>query len=566
MKRHTYSIMAAALLLAMGALLTTACSNEETAIDNPISTEGSGQTIQFTATLAPKSGDGAQTRAIKKGKDDGKEILNVAWAEGEQVAVYYQKSDDSYATATATVGTPNGDGSAPITASLPDAKGGPAKFVYPATLANTTGDIDEAALLSQNGILTGANGISTKFDAATAEGTITVSDSEASVSGTVTMENRVCILKMTLGFDDGQAHSSNEPPLHGGTTLTINDGDGRTYIISSPYSDLSASGTSQIVYRPFQTGDVIYVAMLPVDLRDVIFLSPASDNKLYRKISTGVTLQAGKFYRSVNVLLSIETHIPDLSLGSITAVDGDRIYQSNSAATENPITIPNGATVTLDGVNISATGSAGIICKGTANIILRGTNTVTTTGFNGFENPAIQAGGSGTTLTISGSGSLTATADGNGAGIGSGESGICGDITITGGTVTATGGFGAGIGSGRDGSCGTITITGGTVTATGGYGAGIGSGYKGYCGTITITGGTVTATGGNGTGIGSGERGSCGTITITDGVSSVTASKGDADCSIGRGKYGTCGKVTIGGIEYDDSDPYLTNSQLFYKP
>ncbi len=594
MKRHTYSIMAAALLLAMGALLTTACSNEDTAIDNPTPTEGSGQTIQFTATLAPKSGDGAQTRAIKKGKDEGKEILNVAWAEGEQVAVYYQKSDDSYATATATVGTPNGDGSAPITASLPDAKGGPAKFVYPATLANTTGDIDEAALLSQNGILTGANGISTKFDAATAEGIITVSDSEASVSGTVTMENRVCILKITLGFDDGQAHSSNEPPLHGGTTLTINDGDGRTYTISSPYSDQSASGTSQIVYRPFQTGDVIYVAMLPVDLRDVIFLSTASDNKHYEKKSTGVTLEKGKFYRNVNVLLT-EVQLlageKDLSTGSITAENGDRIIQSSGTSTANTITIPDGATVTLDGVNISATETAGIICEGTANIILRGTNTVTTTS---WDNSSIQAGGSGTTLTIRGSGSLTATCV-NGAGIGSGRGGSCGDITITGGTVEATGGNGAGIGSGDDGSCGNITITGGKVTATSVKGAGIGSGDDGSCGNITIKGGTVTATGGLGAGIGSGDSGSCtgititggtvtatgdlgagigsgnnggscGDITITNGVSSVTASKGAADCSIGRGHDGYCGKVTIGGKEYEDGDPYLTTSPLVYEP
>ena len=553
MKRHTYSIMAAALLLAMGALLTTACSNEDTAIDNPISTVGSGQTIQFTATLAPKSGDGAQTRAITTGTDgEGKEILNVTWKKNEQIAIYYETTN-GHAKATATVESVDSEtGEATISATFAaDAKDkGKAKFVFPASLHNGTGGIDESQLLNnQNGLLrTSTKNISKNFDAATAEGTIAVSGSKASVSGTVKMENRVCILKMTLYFDDGQVHSSNAP-LQGGTKLIINDGDGRTYIISSPYSDQSTSEISQIVYRPFQTGDVIYVAMLPVDLRDVIFLSPASDNKRYGKISTDVTLEKGKFYRNVNVLLStaVEVQLPaglkDLSTGSITAKDGDRIIQSSGTSTANTITIPDGATVTLDGVNISATGSAGIICEGTANIILSGKNTVKTTSSN---NPSIQAGGSGTMLTISGSGSLTATAGGTGAGIGSGDCGDCGDITIKGGTVTATGGDGAGIGSGIISSFGDINITGGPVTATGG----------------------------NGAGIGSGEGGSCGDITITDGVSRVTASKGNAAaCSIGRGHDGSCGKVTIGGTEYyngidflNGGNTYLTTSPLVYEP
>lgn len=53
--------------------------------------------------------------------------------------------------------------------------------------------------------------------------------------------------------------------------------------------------------------------------------------------------------------------IKDLSEGSITAANGDYIYQSNSAATSNTITIPDGYTVTLAGVNINSSGSAGII-------------------------------------------------------------------------------------------------------------------------------------------------------------------------------------------------------------
>jgi hypothetical protein len=225
------------------------------------------------------------------------------------------------------------------------------------------------------------------------------------------------------------------------------------------------------------------------------------------------------------------------------------------------ISIADGATVTLDGVNINGSGTwtsgnyAGITCAGDATIILSGTNTV-----KGFykDYPGIQAA-AGKTLTINGTGSLTASSNGYSAGIGAGSKNSCGNIEIQGGTITATGGErGAGIGGAYNAGCGNITISGGTVTATGGqYGAGIGGGRRFTanvsCGNILISGGTVTATGGQeaagiggGRGHNSGYLSSCGTITITTGVTEVTATKGsDAPNSIGAGNLGTCGTVTI---------------------
>lgn len=536
------------MLLAMGALLTTACDNEDNAAaDSAVPTVG-GQPIQFTATLAPKSGDGgAQTRAITIGEEtgSGKEILNVAWKKGEEIAVYYETTT-GHAITTATVQSVDSEtGEATISATFAaDAQNkGTANFVFPASLHNGSGDIDESLLLSnQNGVLrTSTKNISKNFDAATATGTIAVSGSEATISGTVAMQNRVCILKMALGFDDGQSHTSLDP-LQGGNTLTIAVEDGPTYTITSPFVEAGATstGSGSTDTRPFQQGDVIYVAMLPVASKAVFFSSTASDG-IYRKYSTGVTLEAGKFYRNVDVLLSTSTLIipegyKDLSSGSITAVDGDRISQSNSAATANTITIADGATVKLNGVNISTTGP-GIICNGTATIILEGTNSVTST-----DNTAVQIGISSTTLTISGSGSLTATGGRGGAGIGSSrEYGERGNIVINGGTVTATGGEeAAGIGSGVGTSCGNITINRGTVTATGGkYAAGIGAGNSGICGSITIA-STVT---------------------------SVTATKGeDAPYSIGKGMNSSeCGTITIGGI-LGYGDPYFATSPLVYTP
>ena len=168
--KKTIHIMTAALLLT-GALLTTACSNEEEAAVNI----NNAQTVTFTATLAPKGDNGGQTRAITTGTDaNSKEVLNVTWAAGEKIALYYQTGPDAYAKAEATVDEVN-DGVATISASLTNAmNGGTVKFVYPAWLANATGDdIDENKLLNnQVGYLSGkpSNTISKKFDAATGSG------------------------------------------------------------------------------------------------------------------------------------------------------------------------------------------------------------------------------------------------------------------------------------------------------------------------------------------------------------------------------------------------------------
>ena len=282
---------------------------------------------------------------------------------------------------------------------------------------------------------------------------------------------------------------------------------------------------------------------------------------------------------------------------TMTALDGDNSKPLYKITATSDVTIPDGKTVVLSGVNISG---GSITCDGSVTMILMGANTVTATD----NNAAIKIGGPGTTLTITGSGSLTAQGGVEAAGIGTdrieNDELSFGNIVINGGTVTATGGNeGAGIGTGlADGefnntsiTCGDITINGGTVTAIGGlFGAGIGTGptmsdggsASITCGDITINGGTVTATGGDyGPGIGTGvffkygyETASnrCGNITIGAGVTSVTATKGSySPNSIGKGyaSGGTqnFGTITIGGTIYWDGsayqnggNPYLVNN------
>lgn len=189
------------------------------------------------------------------------------------------------------------------------------------------------------------------------------------------------------------------------------------------------------------------------------------------------------------------------------AQDGAIIYGDLSDYSKE-LHIAGGATVTLRDAKINRYGSyeanfAGIICNGNATIILEGDNVV-----RGFSDnyPGIQIN-EGSTLTIMGDGSLTVspkdTDNSRAAGIGAGNyNGNCGNIVITGGSISATGGRGAAaIGGCEDQSCGYITITDGVtrVEATkGGDGVwsggqlciGKGAGSDSGCGTVTI-GGTV---------------------------------------------------------------------------
>ena len=259
--------------------------------------------------------------------------------------------------------------------------------------------------------------------------------------------------------------------------------------------------------------------------------------------------------------------------GPVNVTSGEWYIEGDGTEVANTITIANGASAILDGININnstAGTTPSIICQGDATIILADGSTNTVTAPSG--KAGIQIGGTGT-LTINGEtagdGKLTVQGGSDAAGIGTNQNSTGGNIVINGGRVTAKGGNnGAGIGTGGatddNNKCGAITINGGTVTATGGdNGAGIGTGgtyaqtryTTAECGNIIINGGTVIATGGSdaagiGTGVSmayAGEAASqtCGAITIGNGVKSVTATKGTGSPnSIGVGD-----KDNSGGTE-----------------
>lgn len=523
MKRHLFRSISFLCLIAAFSL--TSCSKIKDTPDNTPEIQQPAE-ITFTATLAPK-GEGPQSKAITTGEKDGKEILNVAWVKDEQIAIFYEKTNDAKANALATVTAVDAaTGVATISALLTEAKdGGTAKFIYPYSLAKD-GELNtglNSQFRTQDGTI---EYISRYLDAATGDGIIAVTGGAATVSGTVTMQNQVCICKFNFS---GLSTDTNENYYD----ITIKEKEGSTTKHTYTTAPIGISKASM---------GAVYMALLGTnDTNDTngknFTFSVKGNHKTnasdqfgtlmndYETSSMNVKLEAGKFYRSISI---------DFSRNK---------------------TIPDGGTYTLDNKTISVTSGPAIQCEGNATIILMGTNSVTTSDSG---QPAIFIP-AGKTLTIQGTGSLTASGGDHGAGIGGGYqgnppiSGIdCGNIVIAGGTITAKGGdHGAGIGSGAIGTCGNITICGGTVTATGGGdAAGIGSGLGGTCGDIIVSGGSVTAQGGrSSSGIGSGRSGTCDKITIGSGLTSLTATMGDAAVTpIGRGLDGTCGTVTVDGV------------------
>ena len=597
-----------AMTLLTAGVLATSCSSEDNIADELQTQQSAAGAITFTATLAPKGDDGGQTRAITPGTDDvtGKEILNVAWATSEKIALYYQTAS-GYAKATATVTAVDATtGAATITANL-DATttdGGTVKFVYPSTLANDTGDdIDESKLMTQYGKIDGiAQSISKKFDAATGEGKIRLSGGTAlpttatvtntAGTGNVSLQNRVCICKFhltvyTIGVNGTLA------TLSSGTNddLTISDGNGHTYTIKSTKDWPGGVAPADATGNPgYATGDDIYVAMLPIENKPLTLSATYTANSVTKNLTLTTnpgTLAAGKFYRNVPVTMQLENM--DIT-GDITTT----------------LTVPDGMTVTVNGANINTTSTAAIVLGEGSKLILKGTNTIRATYAD-----AIQCNGNATIEMQSTTNTVTSTSTDKAIKIADGQS-----LNITGtGSTSLTHGIGVGTSATLkmngvavspdiwipDGStlkttgltCGsTVTIASGatvrmwntTISVTSGPGIkcsgnatiildgtntvtttatdypGILPGSSGT--TLTIQGsGSLTATGSfGGSGIGSGSIASdgscntCGNITISGGT--ITAIGGNSAAGIGSGTIfntgsdytpSTCGDILING-------------------
>lgn len=589
MKRHLFQSIFVLCLIAAFSL--TSCNRME---ENPDNAQEIQQPagIAFTATLAPK-GENPQTKAISSGIDDnGKEILNVAWAVDEEIALYYQISE-GYAKATAKVTKVN-DGVATISASL-DATtidGGTVQFVYPASLANDKGDdIDESKLMTQYGKLDGiAYSISKRFDAATGEGKIKLSGgtslptiatvTDKTGTGSVSLQNRVCICKFHLTVYTVGVNGTLVSLEEMNDDLTISDGNGHTYTIKSTKEWPDGLAPAGATGNPgYGTGDDIYVAMLPITEKPLI-LSATYNNKNHTLTTQPGTLAAGKFYRNMPVTMQLEN----------LEITGD-ITQT--------LTVPDGMTVTVNGASINVTGAPAIVLGEGSKLILQGTNTISATyadaiecngnatiDFQSTTNTVTAVTGSNKGIQISDGKSLNITGDGSAALNGNIGVPASASLKFNGTTashdiyipdVTTLSAGGITVGSTitiADGATFTLSWT--TLNVTSGPGIQCsgnatlildGTNYVtttaeklpailpgGSGTTLTIRGsGSVTATGGQyAAGIGSGSFTThittvytCGNIIIESGT--ITAKGGERGAGIGGGNNSICGNITISG-------------------
>lgn len=489
------------------ALALTACSGE----DNTIETSQTGnpkelskvKTIAYSVTV---NGGNATTRATV---DDNNKTLR--FAAGDVLYIASDSRADLKGALTLKAGDAGKTNGATFEGSLTYTGDAPADDL---TLKATLVGSSNAGIGITDGKVTGITYPTDAFCSSVNDAV----EKYSLLTGTSTYAARSFSLSQSTAFLNFAVRLTGSVTAGTNVTATVKNGATTLSTATVTAADVSGTVTAQFVL-PVAANTVLSGATVTInDLPAVSFGGDAAK-----------TLSA-KVYNVARGIVDLST-----LTAAYTAQNGDLL--TGTLANNVKISIANDATVTLDGVNINPTSSAGIICKGNANIILSGDNYVS----GSKDNPAVQAAHNDSdpdkefTLTISGSGSLT-----------------------------ATGGYGAaGIGSGAESSCGNITIEGGTVTAQGGYnGAGIGTGYSNYgCGNITISGGTVTATGGSSAaGIGTGYNNyGCGNITITKEITKVTATKGsieyekDSNC-IGSGESGgTVGTITIGGTEYYDS-------------
>ncbi len=451
------------------------------------------QPVQKTITL---------TTTINLGEDEDSKALSAAgvktFAVGEQVAVIHDCTNSYYTGKVVSEPLEEediypGGKKARITVALPsegpyEARG-KFRIIYPASMAkdgvptviDEDGNLKLSALGTQDGTL---SSLANNLDLCVYDGYLETINNTAAFPSSISLTNRLAICEFNVFV--GGVDKTNTI-----TKLTLTNGT-KTYTINR----VASAGP-------------IYVAMQPVTSGNIEITA----NDLYMKTISGKTLAAGKMY-PIRLGLPPTVNLATLG-GNYIAKDGETLAGTLSG--DYWITIPAGATVTLQNVSINANKSMssafpGIKCEGSATLILVGNNVV-----NGrYEDYAgIYPGPAESTLTIQGSGSLSASS-GAAPGIGSSS----GDSSFI--------------------NCGNIVIAGGTIVASGGGKApGIGSG--------AVSNMSV-------------DNPSCGNITITNKVTRVTVYKGaNAPCYIGPGEGGSCGTVTVGG-----SAGYITTSTSPY--
>ena len=259
------------------ALVMAACSSDDNVIEQqPAQQPGK---MHFTATIAAPN-SGATTRTTYT--EDGTSI-NVAWKSGDQIALIHGGVMD-----VVTVGTPNSDGSAPISGDITVGTDNedvvlayPAAAVYSATPSGgfpfTPNPTCWDKAHAQDGTL---EFIQNNIDFRMGSGKLAVSGdpATASLKANVSMPSMISIWKLTLQDNTSAALSATAVTVKSNGVLV---------------AGATSAGKSEY-----------YLCMVPSftpagDL--VIEAKVGSDTYTYKKAG-GISLTAGKFYQSTVTL------------------------------------------------------------------------------------------------------------------------------------------------------------------------------------------------------------------------------------------------------------------------
>ena len=257
MKTMKHFLSMAALAL-MGAMMT-GCSNDDN-INNP---QPESKSKLETLTTTVSLGEDGTTRALTPGGVK-------TFAAGEQIAVIYLNTNSdikkAVSTALTTTDISNEGKTATFTVTLNDPdKTKTVVYVYPASMINDNGTVNDAALATQDGTF---DTLESSLDFAMGADNWNGEELPSSVS----LVNQLAILAITLKDADGTNDITSTI-----TGMTLSDGTD-TYTVTRE----AAAGP-------------IYVAIPPVDNLNVT-ISATDGTKNYFKSLTGKTYAANNGY------------------------------------------------------------------------------------------------------------------------------------------------------------------------------------------------------------------------------------------------------------------------------
>ena len=285
------------------ALMMAACSSNDDMIQQQTA-QPQGKKMHFTATIeAPNS----TTRTVYTPDKDAnnKDIIKVAWKEGDEIALIHGGVKD-----VVTIGTPNADGSAPISGDITVGANDetvvlayPAAAVYSATPYGTFPFTPNPTCWdkahAQDGTL---EFIQNNIDFRMGSGKLSVSGdpATASLKESVKMPSMISIWKLTLQDNTSAALSATAVKVKANGELVA-----------------GATSTAKSAY---------YLCMVPSFIPEgdlVIEATVGSDTYTYTKAG-GVSLTVGKFYQSTVTLTKPATgHALSASaVGEVVGTDG----------------------------------------------------------------------------------------------------------------------------------------------------------------------------------------------------------------------------------------------------